>query len=73
MINKLTNNNIKHCFDNNYQINNNQGNYNNSIINALYTVNNLDKSKEELNKQIDIFVNNAINLEMDPFGNPFQL
>ena len=72
MINELTNNNIKNCFDNSNQINNNQGNYNNSIINAPYTVNNLNKSKEELNKQIDIFVNNAINLNMDPFSNPFQ-
>ena len=69
------NNNIQSNIGNNNQINNNnQGNTNNnSIINAPYTVNNLNKSKEELNKQMDLFVNNAINLNMDPFTNPFSL
>lgn len=44
-----------------------------NIINAPYSVNNINKSKEELNKQMDMFVNNAMNLNINPFNNPFSL
>ena len=56
--------------DNNNQINDNITN--NNIINAPYSVNNLNKTKDELNKQMDIFVNNAMNMNVNPFSNPFS-
>ena len=56
--------------DNNNQINDNITN--NNIINAPYSVNNLNKTKDELNKQMDIFVNNAMNMNINPFSNPFS-
>lgn len=52
---------------------NNNGNNSLNIINAPYSVNNINKSKEELNKQMDMFVNNAMNLNINPFNNPFSL
>ena len=67
--NLMNDNNIN--MNNNY--NNNQiNNINNNIINAPYSVNNLNKSKDELNKQMDIFVNNAMNMNVNPFSNPFS-
>ena len=57
--------------DNNNQINDNNIT-NNNIINAPYSVNNLNKTKDELNKQMDIFVNNAMNMNVNPFSNPFS-
>ena len=68
----ITNSNINNDNDNNNQIKNNSNN-NNNIINAPYSFNNCDKSKEELNKQMDIFVNNAMNMNINPFCNPFCL
>ena len=56
--------------DNNNQINDNITN--NNIINAPYSVNNLNKTKDELNKQMDIFVNNAMHMNVNPFSNPFS-
>ncbi len=68
----ITNSNINNDNDNNNQIKNNSNN-NNNIINAPYSFNNCNKSKEELNKQMDIFVNNAMDMNINPFCNPFCL
>ena len=58
--------------DNNMQIdsNTNQGI---NMINAPYSSENLNKSKEELNKKMDIFINNAMNMNINPFASPFGL
>ena len=58
--------------DNNMQIdsNTNQGI---NMINAPYSSENLNKSKEELNKKMDIFINNAMNMNINPFSSPFGL
>ena len=50
-----------------------KGSNNNIIINAPYSQDNCNKTKEELNKQMDIFVNNAMNMNINPFCNPFNL
>ena len=55
----------------NNQINTDQKTDNNNAINAPYSFNNCNKSKEELNRQMDIFINNAINMNINPFSNPF--
>ena len=69
----ITNSNINNDNDNNNNQINNTNNNNNNIINAPYSFNNCNKSKEELNKQMDIFVNNAMNMNINPFCNPFCL
>ena len=51
---------------------NNSNFSNNNAINAPYSLNNCNKKKEELNKQIDIFINNAMNMNINPFSNPFS-
>ena len=56
----------------NNQINTDQKTDNNNVINAPYSFNNYNKSKEELNRQMDIFINNAINMNINPFSNPFN-
>ena len=56
----------------NNQINTDQKTDNNNVINAPYSFNNCSKSKEELNKQMDIFINNALNMNINPFSNPFN-
>ena len=74
LMNNNINNNVNNIFNNNdtnNQINNNNI-VNNNIINAPYSVNNLNKTKDELNKQMDIFVNNAMNMNVNPFSNPFS-
>ena len=43
----------------------------NSMLNAPYSSENLNKSKQELDKKMDIFVNNAMNLNINPFSSPF--
>ena len=63
------NNNVNNNINNN-QINNIN---NNSLINAPYSFNNCNKTKEELSKQMDIFLNNAMNMNINPFANPFSL
>ena len=45
----------------------------NDMINAPYSSENLNKSKKELDKQMDIFVNNAMNMNLNPFSSPFDL
>jgi len=73
LMNNNINNNITNNNNNNNQLNNNDGKNNNIIINAPYSSNNLNKTKEELNKEMDIFVNNAMNMNINPFSNPFSL
>ena len=51
---------------------NNSNFSNNNAINAPYSLNNFNKTKEELNKQMDIFINNAMNMNINPFSNPFS-
>ena len=54
--------------------NNNVSNNNNAVINASYWSNNCNKSKKELNKQMDIFVNNTMNInKYNPFCNLFKI
>ena len=69
----ITNNNINNM-DNNNEVNNNdnKNNNNNTIINAPYSLDNRNKTKEELNKQMDLFINNAMNMNINPFSNPFS-
>ena len=43
----------------------------NSMLNAPYSSENLNKSKQELDKKMDIFVNNAMNMNINPFSSPF--
>ena len=56
--------------DNNMQIDSNI-NQGINMINAPYSSENLNKSKEELNKKMDIFINNAMNMNINPFSSPF--
>ena len=58
--------------DNNMQIDSNI-NQGINMINAPYSSENLNKSKEELNKKMDIFINNAMNMNINPFASPFGL
>ena len=58
--------------DNNMQIDSNI-NQGINMINAPYSSENLNKSKEELNKKMDIFINNAMNMNINPFSSPFGL
>ena len=58
--------------DNNMQIDSNI-NQGINMINAPYSSENLNKSKEELNKKMDIFINNAKNMNINPFSSPFGL
>ena len=54
----------------------NMGNNNlsqNNIINALGSSANLNTSKKELNEKMDIFINNAMNMNINPFFSPFDL
>ena len=55
--------------DNNNNMNNNLGQGN--LINALFSNENKNQSKKELNEKMDIFVNNAMNMNMNPFSSPF--
>ena len=41
------------------------------MLNAPYSSENLNKSKQELDKKMDIFVNNAMNMNINPFSSPF--
>ena len=61
--------------ENNMVIENNLGTNigKNSIINAPYSSNNLTKNKQELDKKMDIFLNNAMNMNINPFSDPFSL
>ena len=59
--NNNDNNNI------NMNINFGQGN----LSNAPYSTDNKNQSKKELNEKMDIFVNNAMNMNMNPFSSPF--
>ena len=59
---KIEENNI-----NNMNSNFGQGN----LINAPYSSNNKNQSKKELNEKMDIFVNNAMNMNINPFSSPF--
>ena len=75
-MNDINNNNMNTQINdgtNNNNNNNNNISNNNTIINAPYSIDNCNKSKEELNKQMDIFVNNAMNMNINPFCNPFNL
>ena len=56
--------------DNNMQIDSNI-NQGINMINAPYSSENLNKSKQELDKKMDIFVNNAMNMNINPFSSPF--
>ena len=67
------NDNNNNNLDNNSKINENNNSNNINIINAPYSINNINKSKEELNKQMDIFVNNAMNMNINPFSIPSNL
>ena len=58
--------------DNNMQIDSNI-NQGINMVNAPYSSENLNKSKEELNKKMDIFINNAMNMNINPFASPFGL
>ena len=54
----------------------NMGNNNlsqNNIINAPGSSANLNTSKKELNEKMDIFINNAMNMNINPFFSPFDL
>ena len=54
----------------------NMGNNNlsqNNIINAPGSAANLNTSKKELNEKMDIFINNAMNMNINPFFSPFDL
>lgn len=55
--------------DDNKNMNNNLGQGN--LINAPYSNENKNQSKKELNEKMDIFVNNAMNMNMNPFSSPF--
>ena len=62
-------------------INNNTNNQNNTDnnINKFNTINtqnsnaNLNTTKKELNEKMDIFINNAMNMNINPFSSPFDL
>ena len=45
----------------------------NNIINAPGSSANLNTSKKELNEKMDIFINNAMNMNINPFFSPFDL
>ena len=62
-INNNTNNQI------NMGNNINQGN----IINAQNSSSNLNMPKKDLNEKMDIFINNAMNMNINPFTSPFDL
>ena len=62
--NNINNNDVKMKIDNFSQKN---------MINAPYNTDNLSKSKIELDKKMDIFLNNAMNMNINPFSSPFSL
>ena len=62
-INNNTNNQI------NMGNNINQGN----IINAQNSSSNSNMPKKDLNEKMDIFINNAMNMNINPFSSPFDL
>ena len=59
---KIEENNINNMNSNFGQVN---------LINAPYSSNNKNQSKKELNEKMDIFVNNAMNMNINPFSSPF--
>ena len=59
--------------NNNDKLNIGNNNSQNNFINAPYSNENLNKSKQELDKKMDIFVNNAMNMNINPFSSPFSL
>ena len=68
---KKTENNINNDLEEKMIIEDN--NEQKNIINAPYSKENLNKSKEELNKKMDIFFNNAMNMNINPFSSPFDI
>ena len=55
--------------DDNNNMNNNLGQGN--LINAPFSNENKNQSKKALNEKMDIFVNNAMNMNINPFSSPF--
>ena len=68
---KIEENIISNNINEKLNIGNNNGG--NSFINAPYSNENLNKAKQELDKKMDIFVNNAMNMNINPFSSPFSL
>ena len=69
-IKKENNNNINNNLNNKIEnIGNN--NYNN-IVNAPYTFDS-NNNQNNLNQQMEVFINQAINMNINPFTNPFQI
>ena len=64
--------------NNNIDNTNNQSNTDNNInqSNTISTQNsnaNLNTNKKDLNEKMDIFINNAMNMNINPFSSPFDL
>ena len=68
---KIEENIINNNINEKLNIGNNNGG--NSFINAPYSNENLNKAKQELDKKMDIFVNNAMNMNINPFSSPISL
>ena len=68
---KIEENIINNNINEKLNIGNNNGG--NSFINAPYSNENLNIAKQELDKKMDVFVNNAMNMNINPFSSPFSL
>ena len=44
-----------------------------STINTKNSNANLNTTKKDLNEKMDIFINNAMNMNINPFSSPFDL